>query len=224
MTYPSISRHHPHRLDFPFQDSESEVINSGGLVYVKTGSVSQQFSEKGDDRRIDGGYFYMAGDKGSTAAGVGLAAALRRCFVDGGDISTIGSQGENASGRMALVQNIGNVKKAKGKVLIGYDDIYSIQYFEENLRPYWNKEGDKSIFDAFSAADNEYSSLIRKCNEFDKQLMKDAEKAGGKKYAELCALAYRQAVHAHKLVEAPNGDLLGSPKRTTATVPSALWT
>ena len=188
-----------------------------GLVYVKTGSVSQQIlKKKGDDRRIDWGYFYMAGDKGSTAAGVGHAAALRRCFVDGGDISTIGSQGENASGRMALVQNIGNVKKAKGKVLIGYDDIYSIQYFEENLRPYWNKEGDKSIFDAFSAADNEYSSLIRKCNEFDKQLMKDAEKAGGKKYAELCALAYRQAVHAHKLVEAPNGDLLWLSKENNS--------
>lgn len=204
-------------LDFPFQDSESEVVNNGGLVYVKTGSVSQQIlRKKGDDRRIDWGYFYMAGDKGSTAAGVGHAAALRRCFVDGGDISTIGSQGENASGRMALVQNIGNVKKAKGKVLIGYDDIYSIQYFEENLRPYWNKEGDKSIFDAFSAADNEYSSLIRKCNEFDKQLMKDAEKAGGKKYAELCALAYRQAVHAHKLVEAPNGDLLWLSKENNS--------
>src|SRR5690606_3922925 len=30
----------------------------------------------------------------------------------------------------------------------------------------------------------------------------------GKEYAELCALAYRQAIAAHKLVEAPNGDLL----------------
>lgn len=29
-----------------------------------------------------------------------------------------------------------------------------------------------------------------------------------KKYAELCAIAYRQAISAHKLVQAPNGDLL----------------
>ena len=32
--------------------------------------------------------------------------------------------------------------------------------------------------------------------------------AGGRKYAELCALAYRQALAAHKLVQAPNGDLV----------------
>ena len=38
--------------------------------------------------------------------------------------------------------------------------------------------------------------------------MTDATKAGGKNYAELCAIAYRQAITAHKLVEAPNGDLL----------------
>ena len=38
--------------------------------------------------------------------------------------------------------------------------------------------------------------------------MTRAAKAGGKEYAELCALAYRQAIAAHKLVIAPNGDLL----------------
>jgi hypothetical protein len=38
--------------------------------------------------------------------------------------------------------------------------------------------------------------------------MRKATEAGGKEYAELCALAYRQAIAAHKLVKAPNGDLL----------------
>lgn len=39
-------------------------------------------------------------------------------------------------------------------------------------------------------------------------MMEEAIAAGGRKYAELCALAYRQALAAHKLVEAPNGDLV----------------
>lgn len=43
---------------------------------------------------------------------------------------------------------------------------------------------------------------------FDKKLMEEATAAGGRKYAELCALAYRQALAAHKLVQAPNGDLV----------------
>jgi hypothetical protein len=37
--------------------------------------------------------------------------------------------------------------------------------------------------------------------------MADATKSGGKKYAELCALAYRQAISAHKLVETPEGEM-----------------
>jgi hypothetical protein len=38
--------------------------------------------------------------------------------------------------------------------------------------------------------------------------MADLEKAGGKAYAELCALAYRQSIAAHKLVEDREGNLL----------------
>ena len=38
--------------------------------------------------------------------------------------------------------------------------------------------------------------------------MEEAAAVGGRRYAELCALAYRQSIAAHKLVKAPNGDLL----------------
>ena len=39
---------------------------------------------------------------------------------------------------------------------------------------------------------------------------------GGKEYAELCALAYRQSIAAHMLVEAPNGDLLWLSKENNS--------
>lgn len=204
-------------LDYPYQDSHSEIVHNDDLVYVKSGSVGQNvLQKKGDDRRIDWGYFYMAGDKSSTMAGIGCASDLRSCFTSGGNVNSIGHEGKNAQGRMALVQNLGEVRKADGRIFIGYDDIYSIQYFGENLRAYWNKNGDKSIFDAFNEAANEYSSLIKKCDRFDQRMMKEAERCGGKKYAELCALAYRQSVHAHKLAEAPNGDLLWLSKENNS--------
>ena len=57
-------------------------------------------------------------------------------------------------------------------------------------------------------ASADYRRLMKEAAKFDASLMKEATEAGGKEYAELCALAYRQAIAAHKLVESPEGDLL----------------
>ena len=37
--------------------------------------------------------------------------------------------------------------------------------------------------------------------------MSETAKAGGKEYSEICALAYRQAIAAHKLIETPSGEM-----------------
>ena len=91
--------------------------------------------------------------------------------------------------------------------MIGYDDEYSIQYFGTNLRPYWNRNNDSSIMKQLTMASADYRRLMKEAAKFDASLMKEATEAGGKEYAELCALAYRQAIAAHKLVESPEGDL-----------------
>lgn len=114
--------------------------------------------------------------------------------------------------------------------MIGYDDIYSIQYFGDNLRPYWNNDGKQTILDAFTSAEKEYPVLMQKCNALDAKIMTDAKNAGGQKYAELCALAYRQAISAHKLVKDKTGNILflskenfsnGSIGTVDVTYPSA---
>ena len=107
-----------------------------------------------------------------------------------------------------MVRSLGETQKADGHLLIGYDDIYSIQYFGDNLRPYWNREGNETIVSQFQKAEKEYKTQMKNSAAFDKKLMEEATAAGGRKYAELCALAYRQALAAHKLVQAPNGDLV----------------
>ncbi len=204
-------------VDYPSQKTTTECFEEDGLVYLKSGSVSQDIlAKKGDDRRIDWGYFYLVSENDGTDAGVGEGSALRKAFIEGRPVSAVGNNGSDASGRMAVVRDLGNASKASGKVMIGYDDIYSIQYFEENLRPYWNKDGGKTIKDAFQSALADYPSLLKKCKAFDVNMMKDAVAAGGKEYADLCALAYRQAIHAHKLVEAPNGDLLWLSKENNS--------
>ncbi|MDR2955041.1 MAG: DUF4965 domain-containing protein [Prevotella sp.] len=195
-------------VDKPLQKSESEGFEDGNLTFLKTGSIDQNIlAKKGDDVRIDWGYFYLAAEKDNTTFNVGESEELRTKFVEGSKEQTLAKRNDQ-EGKLAIIRSLGSTKEANGKIMIGYDDIYSIQYFEENLRPYWNSKGDQTITGMFHLANQEYDKLIGKCYKFDKELMDKATLSGGKDYAELCALAYRQSIHAHKLVEAPNGDLL----------------
>jgi len=218
-------------LDKPLQKSTLEGFSDGDLTFLKTGSLDQKIlAKKGDDLRIDWGYFYMAADIKSTVANIGDSYQLRKNFIAGKTKSVV-TKRESATDRMAISQSFGAVTKAvAGKFMLGYDDIYSVQYFGRNLRPYWNADNDQTIVGQFHKANQEYQSLMARCYDFDRKLMKDATAVGGKEYAELCALAYRQSIAAHKLVEAPNGDLLffskenfsnGSIGTVDVTYPSA---
>lgn len=201
-------------LNSPFQPSESEAFVDGDLVYVRTGSKAQPILQsKGDDHRIDWGYFYLAADDVDTEAATGSSAQMRNAFADGTFTDDISPK---ECAKMALVTELGLTRKAKGRYMIGYDDIYSVQYFGENLRPYWNRKGDKTIFDQFRSAATDYNKLMMRCYEFDRQLMTDAIAASGQKYAELCAMVYRQSIHAHKLIEAPNSDILWLSKENNS--------
>ena len=203
-------------LDQPYQESASETFTDGNLVFVKSGSKEQNIlAKKGDDLRIDWGYFYLAADKKNTSSAVCNSEQLRDAFTSGQPLPAFAS-GENSNGKMALVSDLGSTSGASGKFLIGYDDIYSIQYFGQNLRPYWNSDGNTSIMDVFHMADEQYDDLMDRCYEFDNTLMKEATAAGGKEYADLCALAYRHINAAHKLVKSPDGELMWLSKENNS--------
>lgn len=191
------------------QDSETEMLEKNGMVLLKTGSKQQDIlGKKGDDMRIDWGYFYLAGDKKNTSGAFG-GTALRTIFCETGGLQTDTLPVGRKTRSIALSRNLGRVNNPKdGFFMVGYDDIFSIDYFGKKLRPYWNRNGDKNIIGVLSTAKKEYPKLIEECDTFDSGLMREAEHCGGKKYAELCALAYRQTISAHKLVEDPNGELL----------------
>lgn len=192
-------------LDMASQASIAESSVENNLVFLKCGSKDQNIlGKRGDDVRIDWGYFYLVGDKEGTQYATGNSFELRKSF-SGEKLSASKTDGRD---RLAMVRSLGNTQKAEGHLLLAYDDIYSIQYFGENLRPYWNRSGDETIVSQIRKAELEYDILMDKCTAFDNQMMREATEVGGRKYAELCALAYRQSVSAHKLVEAPNKDLL----------------
>lgn len=203
-------------LNFPTQRSESELFEDGDLTFVKAGSLDQRIlAKQGDDIRIDWGYFYMAAEKEGTATNIGKGLQLRKDFISG-KVNEQADKKQGPDNEMSIIRNLGNVSEASGKVLIGYDDINSIQFFKQNLRPYWNRKGNETIEGQFHKANAEYASLMKKSVKFGNKMMKDAEKAGGRKYAELLALAYRQAIHAHKLVESEEAGLLWLSKENNS--------
>ena len=186
------------------QKSVCETPTDERFAYAKVGTVEQPVLQKfGDDVRIDWGYFYLAGDKTKYTTAAGEPFAIRSEFIDEGTISSC------EGNYLAISADLGKVgaKAVSDYIMVGYDDLYSILYYGEKVRPYWNRKGDSTIEQQFALAADEYQSLVKRCEKFDARLMAEANAAGGKEYAELCALAYRQSIAAHKLIESPAGEL-----------------
>jgi hypothetical protein len=96
-------------------------------------------------------------------------------------------------------------------VLLAYNDIYSIEYVQQKLLPFWRKQF-KSFADMLEASEHDYPSLQERAETFDAELTSDLVKAGGKEYAEIAVLAFQQAIGAHKLVEDAAGVPFFMPK------------
>lgn len=212
-------------LHLPTQTSSVETFKKNGVTYLKTGSVAQKILErKGDHVRNDWGYFYLASDHPSAKGKTGSSTELRQEFLG---LPVGQERQENAVAQLALTQKM--TGSATGRIALGYDDVYAIQYFGENLRPYWNRNEDSTIETQFEQAFTQYEEIKQQADAFDAEFMKDYTRFG-KPYAELCALAYRQSIAAHKLVESPSGELLwlskendsnGSIGTVDVTYPSA---
>ena len=181
-------------------EARQQVISSGetigDLATVKVGSKDQPIlAKKGDDLRIDWGYLYLAAPKASIA----LEGAAQLAQAPAAPV-------EASAVTIGLPIQVGKVGKAAVSrwVLLAYDDLYSIQYMRTNLRPYWRRHGWEAA-DLLKACAQDYDSLVKRCVAFDAELMADLTRAGGEKYAKLCALAYRQCFAAGKFVADANG-------------------
>ncbi len=194
-----------------FQNADASAIKAW-----RVGTVTQSILErKGDDVRIDWGYFYVAAPASEPAAStVCTARAAHHSFVDGHPLPkpATGEDLQNNSRNdsvIAFTRDLGGVqaKPVSCWFMVAYDDLYSIQYMKKNLRPYWRHNGWEAA-DLLKAAAQDYTSLKKRCTAFDNGLMADLRAAGGENYAELAALAYRQCFAAGKFVADGNGQPL----------------
>lgn len=220
------------------QEVKVTTGKTGNINFAKAGTTEQPIlQKKGDNVRIDWGYFYLANDgaENKTLA-IGDFSEMKSSFVSNGEIKT--AQGDIAAvmtKSMPVLATTDKLQKVSsspvsGYVMLAYDDMESIQYFGQNLKGWWTKGGQVSFDNVLTAAAAEHQQIMTRCDEVDNKIYQEALQAGGEKYASLCLLAYRQSIAAHKLVKDPQGNTLflskenfsnGSIGTVDVTYPSA---
>ena len=176
-----------------------------GIPAVKMGSKTQNvLNRSGDDIRIDWGYVHLAVEPGRTGCEkIAVPFVPRRRNEE---------TPEGFKEEMTFVTAESHIPTDDGwgaMFLFAYDDIASIDYFGDQLKSWWNKDG-KTIETAMDEAFCDFcrGDLIARCKAFSDKLFLDATRAGGEKYAEICEISYRQSIAAHKLAVDRDGQIL----------------
>jgi hypothetical protein len=230
-----------HEVNVLFAESSNVAANSGSEFMKGTSYQSQNLSilrcgteaqpllqKKGDDLRIDWGYAYLAVPQqkqyevrltsmqniakdflknGSLTSGYAQTSAMDKDFL--------------MAVKTTLFTGMGNNESNRATIMLGYDDVYSIQYFGQNMRAWWKKNF-QSMDELLQASAQQYPTIISTCDAFDQQLYSDATKAGGETYAKLCVMAYRQSLAAHKLVRGEKNEILFPQKENFSN--GSIWT
>lgn len=204
----------------PGQSVVASQLEIAGLQVRRLGSADQPvLQKKGDDLRIDWGQLHLATTLDSKArVGCVVLTQAREHFASNGALppgpeTSFSPQPARSAPGLAASFDLGRVGNAAAFcwLMLAYDDEYSIQYFKQNLRPFWRRHGDDAAALLRKAA-ADFPRLQERCTAFDGELVADLRRAGGEAYAQLCTLAYRQTLAGNKIVADANGQPLMFPK------------
>lgn len=158
-----------------------DSFSENGLNYSYLGQMHQKpLSGSGDQTTCDWGYVFLASADTVDTAPERPANMLRYRKEAHGDLHSL--------------------------LLIGFDEVTSINYFGRLLPSYFARNG-KTITQALREFYDRHQEILSRCERFDASLLTEARAKGGEDYALILSAAYRQTVAAHKLV----ADVDGTP-------------
>jgi hypothetical protein len=185
-----------------------------GATMLRVGTEEQPILAKdGDDLRIDWGHLYVAlPDLAGNRAAIAGHETARGAFRDTGtlpaaDDTRMPRPAKDDWPVLACAMDLGAVgaTPVQRMVALAYDDVYSIEYMHQRLRPWWFKT--YGSFNAMMQACLEgHTALMERCVAFDAELLRDAVQAGGDAYARLIGLSYRHVWASGKVVAGPEGE------------------
>jgi hypothetical protein len=174
-----------------------------GMQVLRVGSRDQRLlNREGDNLRIDWGYFFLAVPDQPGVALATVSNAMQSFLASGSlaqtDDMDMPLEPRNRAAHLAVAFHVqaspaGEVNR---HVLLAYDDSYSIEYLGRKLRPYWRRDGQTAAA-MLTLSEAQYPHLEERGKHFDAELTGDLTRVGGKDYAWLATLAYRQTFAAH---------------------------
>ncbi len=172
-------------------NNKQKVTFKRSASSVCVGNVNQMPLAQSDDGCIcDWGYLHIADSKAK-------AAFLKDNYL------TYTPLNQEYNGKKDMPYLISESCKLSGVVTIGFNEIYAIEYFGEQIKEVFF-EHFSTFEEMLQRAHTEYARIKELCNSFDNKFLKDTEHLG-KKHQKILVLAYRQAISAHKLIKDHKG-------------------
>ncbi len=188
-------------VDDPSQAVDYKVYDNGAMCGRGEKDV---LARSGDNLRIEWGYFHLFSRDHKVSVvkkNLNPATDYRRFQPVFPLEESEGSDIVVRDGWLSLVlekeYTLSSDRAVENFICLGYDDLYSIQYFGKNIKGYWTKDGE-SFEDIQRLALERYEALLVRCEAFDADLMTKAA-PHGEKYCDILSLVYRQVIAAHKL-------------------------
>jgi len=219
-----------HDVDLYLDADPRIAVNSGdqqvvwgrsrvkGLTVLNVGSRDQlAVNRSGDDVRIDWGYFHLAVPDTPLAETAQSSSPMDDFLKNGklpdADQMDMPTTPQTGAAHLAVMFPLGQVgaRVVSRHLLVSYTQGFAIEYLGRRLREYWQRDG-MTVEQMLEDAERDYSALETRGRQFDAELTADLEHSGGKSYAELATVAYRQTLAAHELVADVNGAPLMFPK------------
>ncbi len=184
-------------------ESTNQTVAIGRTDYsIYCGNTEQNpLNAEGDDIRCDWGYLHLCHP--DTFVSCKPLSKYKRGFC-GGRVNVLPEDKIYTYEDRATLAFVS--RKYKDMYALAYDDVHSVNYFGDILDGYYKtKYGtfDNAVRCALAEADE----VFARCAEFDAKFTAQMREIG-EDFANVGALAYRQAFAAHKLCQDKDGELL----------------
>lgn len=176
-------------------DTADEKVTFGksdGYIWCSSGN-NDMLKSSGDNKRISWGRLCLAAPNGRLGFVKDSHTKQKECDFDPSEEIRIC----DCFPALSAVHTYENITEASDYVAIGYDDIYSLNYFGKHIRGYWAKDGD-SFDEMFKKAVSQFYDILPKVKRFEEYFFTKAN-AVSPNYAKIVTIAYRQVIAAHKL-------------------------